>query len=131
MPTARILIVEDNHDAREMLKMLLESEGYQVGTAADGISALAAIETEKPQVALIDIGLPELDGYGVAHRVREQLGSDAVRLIALTGYGQPSDRKKTRAAGFDEHLTKPVDLAELKQVLVRAAENIEVSRKAE
>ncbi len=123
----RLLIVEDNADAREMLRMLLESEGYRVATTGDGISALAAIAVERPDVALIDIGLPELDGFGVAQRVRAQFGPEEVRLIALTGYGQASDREKTRAAGFDEHLTKPVDIRKLRETLAKITTQAESS----
>ncbi len=118
----RLLIVEDNQDACDMLKMLLDAEGYVVRTAGDGIAALAAIEAEPPDIALVDLGLPELDGYEVAKRVRRKLSSDEMRLIALTGYGQPSDRKKTRAAGFDDHLTKPVDLEALLAAVSRSTD---------
>jgi CheY-like chemotaxis protein len=113
----RLLVVEDDTDGRDMLQRLLETYGYQVTTAADGLSALRAIELEQPDVAFVDIGLPELDGYGVARHVRQKKGIDQTYLVALTGYGQPADRKRARDAGFDDHLTKPVKMDELLRIL--------------
>jgi CheY-like chemotaxis protein len=117
----KILIVEDNSDTRDMMKMLLESYGYAVVTAGDGRSALEVLETKRPDVALVDIGLPEVDGYEVARRARRQRpdGSGAY-LVALTGYGRPADRKKAQEAGFDDHLTKPVDMDAIWKVLEAA-----------
>lgn len=117
----RILIVEDNSDTRDMMKMLLESYGYEIVTAGDGRSALELLEAERPDVALVDIGLPEMDGYEVARRARRKRpdGSGAY-LVALTGYGRPADRKKAQEAGFDDHLTKPVDMDVLWKVLEAA-----------
>ena len=103
-----ILVVEDNADAREMLRVALELDGHHVEVAADGLEGVETALRLHPDVALVDIGLPGLDGYEVARRVRESLGDD-VRLIALTGYGQAEDRRRTREAGFDAHLVKPVD----------------------
>jgi CheY-like chemotaxis protein len=119
----RILLVEDNEYLRDTTQILLESEGYQVGVAADGLSALTAIEVERPDVALVDIGLPELDGYALAQRVREHHVCDHTYLVALTGFGQEADRRRAFEAGFDEHLTKPVDLEHLNRVLHRAVVN--------
>jgi CheY-like chemotaxis protein len=116
----RILLVEDNEYLRDTTQILLESEGYQVGVAADGLSALTAIEIERPDIALIDIGLPELDGYGVARRAREHRICDRTYLIALTGFGQETDRQRAFEAGFDEHITKPIELEQLTRVLQRA-----------
>jgi CheY-like chemotaxis protein/anti-sigma regulatory factor (Ser/Thr protein kinase) len=116
-----ILIVEDNADAREMLQLLLECDGHQVTSVGDGHAAIASIEDLHPDVALVDIGLPRLDGYQVAQRIRETLSDQQPFLVALTGYGQPSDREKTREAGFDAHLTKPVDIGELKSTLLHAS----------
>lgn len=113
----KLFLVEDNDDARNTLKMLLELEGFQVGTAADGLSAVEAITREKPDVAIVDVGLPEIDGFEVARRIRETLSPDEVCLVALTGYGQPKDRLKALEAGFDEHLTKPVDTPKLFSLL--------------
>jgi signal transduction histidine kinase len=106
--TRKILVVEDNADAREMLRVALELDGHRVDVAADGPAGVDAAVRGHPDVALIDIGLPGLDGYEVARRIRESLGGD-VMLVALTGYGQASDRQRTHDAGFDAHLVKPVD----------------------
>jgi PAS domain S-box-containing protein len=105
----RILVVEDNADGREALAALLRLAGHEVAEAATGREALAAAERQPPEVVLLDIGLPDLDGYQVAAALRASLG-DRVRLIALTGYGQPGDRERVRGAGFDAHLLKPVGL---------------------
>ncbi|MFL5430666.1 MAG: ATP-binding protein [Myxococcales bacterium] len=116
----RIVLVEDNDDIRESLADYLVSLGYQLWTAADGPSGLAAILERRPEVALVDIGLPVLDGYAVARHVREKLG-DSVRLVAVTGYGQAEDRERALSAGFDEHMRKPVTLPELEELLVEFA----------
>jgi len=115
----RVLIVEDNDDAREMLKMLLEHEGHEVFEAADGTEGVRAASRLHPDLALVDLGLPILDGYEVARFIRRQ-DHQPQRLVALTGYGQSADRERALKAGFDEHLVKPVDpdrLAELLQHL--------------
>jgi two-component system CheB/CheR fusion protein len=113
----KIVLVEDNADAREMLKMLLELDGYTVATAADGQQGLDTILAEKPNFAIVDIGLPKLDGLEVARQVRAASTDRDVCLVALTGYGQQQDHDAVLAAGFDEHLVKPVDARELKRVL--------------
>lgn len=107
----RILIVEDNADAREMLRIALELAGHGVSEATDGPSGVAAIEKLRPDIALIDLGLPGFDGYELARRVRD--AGLPVQLIALTGYGQPDDRRRAREAGYEVHLVKPVDPAAL------------------
>jgi len=115
----RVLIVEDNDDAREMLKLLLEHEGHEVYEAIDGTEAVRAAVRLRPDLALVDVGLPILDGYEVARFIRRQ-DYQPQRLVALTGYGQPVDRERALSAGFDDHLVKPVDpdrLAELLQQL--------------
>jgi signal transduction histidine kinase/ActR/RegA family two-component response regulator len=112
-----VMLVDDNVDARAMLQTYLELHGYRVTVAADGQEAVEAILRERPQVAVVDIGLPKLNGYEVAAQLREVLKKDCLRLIALTGYGQFSDRKKAFAAGFDEHLVKPVDMDRLMRVI--------------
>jgi signal transduction histidine kinase/PAS domain-containing protein len=109
----RVLLVDDNIDAVEIMKDVLASRGHIVVTAHDGPTALRAAAEFKPEVAVLDIGLPVMDGYELATLLRAQLGSAPPRLIALTGYGQESDRARTRAAGFDTHLVKPVEIAEL------------------
>jgi signal transduction histidine kinase/ActR/RegA family two-component response regulator len=107
-PRRRILVVEDNADAREMLRLLLELDGHEVYGAADGPGGLEAAEHLRPDVALIDVGLPGFDGYELARRLRTAVGA-AIHLVALTGYGQPEDRRRAHEAGFDAHLVKPVD----------------------
>ena len=105
----RILIVEDNADSREVLQLILERDGHRVDACADGLSGVERALTLKPDLMVVDLGLPGLDGFGVARRVRASLGR-AVYLVALTGYGQPEDRRRALDAGFDTHLTKPVDV---------------------
>jgi CheY-like chemotaxis protein len=112
-----ILLVEDNPDIRETLKDLLELHGHRVEEASDGRSAVNMVLSQRPQVALVDIGLPELDGYQVAELVRASAGGSDTRLIALTGYGHPEDRKRALDAGFDAHLVKPVSSDDLSQIL--------------
>jgi CheY-like chemotaxis protein len=106
----RVLVVDDNLDAAEMLAEWLGAVGHGVRVAADGPSALELAAEFKPEVALLDIGLPVMDGYEVARRLRDLPGGAAMRLIALTGYGQESDHERSRRAGFEDHLVKPVDL---------------------
>jgi signal transduction histidine kinase/ActR/RegA family two-component response regulator len=104
----RIVLVEDNADAREMLRFALQLAGHEIHEAHDGPSGLAAIQRVRPDVALVDIGLPHFDGYELARKTRSMIGA-AVRLVALTGYGQPDDRRQALEAGFDVHLVKPVE----------------------
>jgi signal transduction histidine kinase len=112
----RILLVEDDDDTRAMLRAALELEGHTVEVAADGVAALARAVEWRPEVALVDIGLPGLDGYEVARRMRERLGP-GVRLVALTGHGQMQDRLRAMEAGFDAHLIKPFEFDELERAL--------------
>ena len=107
----RILLVDDNADAITMLRDMLTDLGYQVAVAYDGPQALSALESFQADVAVIDIGLPVIDGYELAGQIRGD--GHVPRLIAMTGYGQPADRVRSRQAGFDEHLVKPVDVAAL------------------
>ncbi len=113
----RILLVEDSEDGREMLGALLRLAGHEVQGVGDGAAGLQWMRRELPDVALVDIGLPELDGYALARAVRALPGGERVLLLAVTGYGQPEDRAKALAAGFDDHLVKPVDLEGLSRVL--------------
>ncbi len=106
----RVLVVDDNEDALVLLAELLRSAGHVVMVANDGPTALEASKSFHPDIAILDIGLPAMDGYELAARMRAQLGEGVPRLIALTGYGQDSDRARARQAGFEEHLTKPVDV---------------------
>jgi len=113
----RILVVDDNRDAAASLAMLLDIDGHQTSTANDGAAALAAIRERRPDLVLLDIGLPLLNGYEVCRRVRAEPWGNEVTLIALTGWGQDEDRERSRAAGFDGHLVKPVDLGALSNLL--------------
>jgi signal transduction histidine kinase len=112
----RILLVEDNSDARQALKDLLEMWGHQVQVAQDGLGGVAVALREQPELALVDIGLPGLDGYSVAQELRSRVGQD-IRLVAITGYGGSEDRYKALQAGFDHHLVKPVKPDELNRLL--------------
>ncbi|HET9930144.1 MAG TPA: ATP-binding protein [Polyangiaceae bacterium] len=113
----RILVVDDNEDAAELLGYLLGTLGHTVCVANNGLNALERAAAFAPEVAVVDLGLPLMDGYELAGRLREVCKDEGLRLIALTGYGQPEDRARTRAAGFDAHLVKPVEVAELEAVL--------------
>ena len=112
---ARVLLVDDNRDAAEMLAEVLREMGHQVTVAHDGPGALAAMQEMTPDIALLDIGLPMMDGYELARRLKSLL--PGLRLVAITGYGQESDRMHSRQAGFDFHLVKPVDLPALTEAL--------------
>lgn len=112
-----ILVVDDNRDVTESLAFLLENDGHQVLTAYDGISALETAQIKRPDIILMDIGLPGMDGYAVVQALRQNHELERSMLIALTGYGQPDDRKKSIASGFDEHLVKPVDIEKLRKLL--------------
>lgn len=114
----QILVVDDNEDAAEMLVHALVSKGHRARMAHDGPTALRICEEFKPSVAVLDIGLPVMDGYELAGRLRELSGMQHLRLIAVTGYGQETDRQRTSAAGFDRHLVKPIDFEELESALL-------------
>src|SRR5262249_37071672 len=114
-----ILLVEDNPDARDALRALLEVSGHHVEVAADGPSGIELARQVHPDVTLVDIGLPGLDGYEVARTLRAERG-EALRL-ALTGYGQPPDRRRALEAGFDAHLVKPVEADALNRILAGAS----------
>lgn len=114
----RVLVVDDNHDALTLLADALSGVGYEVRSAHDGPEALNVAAAFKPQVAVLDIGLPVMDGYELATRLRAMTGLNGLRLIAVTGYGQDSDRRRSGLAGFDAHLVKPVSLEELLRALV-------------
>jgi len=112
----RVLIVEDHPDARESLRLLLEFWGHQVEVAADGLRGIQVALAWKPEVAIVDIGLPLLDGYEVARQLRAALDAP-IRLIALTAYRSPEDIRRAHEAGFDIHLAKPADPGEIRQLL--------------
>ncbi|HEX6903217.1 MAG TPA: ATP-binding protein [Thermoanaerobaculia bacterium] len=116
----RILVVDDNEDTAEMMSLLLELEGHDVQVAHSGPSALEAAAARRPDVIVLDIGLPGLDGYQVAQRLRQDPAFKDVILIAASGYGQEADRRRSWEAGFDHHLVKPVDPGELRRLLVEA-----------
>jgi CheY-like chemotaxis protein len=116
----RILVIEDNPDGRETLRVLLALLGHQVKVAGDGLEGVSLALSWRPEVALVDIGLPRLDGFEVARRLRAALGP-RIFLIAQTGYGRPEDRRQGLAAGFDVHLVKPLQLEDLCHWLTVAA----------
>jgi signal transduction histidine kinase len=113
----RILVADDNNDALESLATLLQLSGHEVYTAPNGAMALESAEQHRPEVALLDIGMPKLDGYEVARRIRAQPWGQRITLVALTGWGQDSDRRRSQEAGFDSHLVKPLDLDKLTELL--------------
>jgi len=121
VPRLRIVTVDDNHDAADTLALLLGRLGADVAVAYDGESALEAIRAERPRLALVDLGMPVVDGFEVARRVREDPALDGVTLVALSGWGQEPDRRRSRAAGFDHHLVKPVDFDALRALLASLA----------
>jgi two-component system CheB/CheR fusion protein len=116
-PRLRVLVVEDNDDVARSLVMLLELWGHDAKIADRAEAALEAVQTHRPAVVLMDIGLPGMDGYEVAKMLRRQEGCDTPMLVAMTGYGQDEDRRRAREAGFDLHLVKPVDPDVLQELL--------------
>lgn len=116
-PTLRVLIAEDNQDSANSMKMLLESLGYEAHVVNDGEAAIKAVGDLQPQVILMDIGLPNLSGYGAARRIRAENPGMAMRIIALTGLGHKVDRLRSAEAGIDHHMVKPPDLAALQRIL--------------
>jgi len=111
--TRRVLLVDDNVDAVESMEILLQAFGYEVATALHPELALGKIDSFAPAAAVIDIGLPGMDGYALAAEIRRRLAGKPMRLIAFTGYGSPDDLARSRAAGFDTHLVKPVEIESL------------------
>jgi two-component system CheB/CheR fusion protein len=118
-PKRRILVIEDNADAAQMLQALLEIRGHEVHVASNGPDALALLREREVDVVLCDVGLPDMSGYDIALAMRADASLRELPLVALTGYGQPEDRRRTKQAGFNEHFTKPVDLAAIDAVLRR------------
>ena len=117
----RILVVDDNLDAAQMLAALLEVQGHAVSVEYDARGAIERARRERPDVLLLDIGLPDMDGYELARRLRAQPESADATLVALSGYGQNQDREEAHQAGFDHYLVKPADLGQVSEVLARAA----------
>ena len=112
----RILVVDDNVDAAESAAEILRLLGNEVSVVHDGLSAVHAVEVWQPEIVLLDIGLPGIDGYEVAKRVRQSAFGKNVMLVALTGWGQDQDKQRTSDSGFDQHWVKPVGLDKLKEI---------------
>jgi CheY-like chemotaxis protein len=121
VPPLRLMVVDDNKDAADMLAMLLQIEGHEVSVEHDAQAAFARALSERPPVMLLDIGLPFMDGFELARRLRADPATASSTLIALTGYGRDDDRLRSREAGFDHHLVKPVDPKELTALLAALA----------
>ncbi|HWA98935.1 MAG TPA: response regulator [Pirellulales bacterium] len=116
----RVLVVDDNEDGAKTLAMMLRVMGHEIRTAHDGVAALEVAEVFRPEVILLDIGMPRMDGYEACRAIRQKPWASSIRIVALTGWGHEEDRRKTRDAGFDDHLTKPVDSEVLIGVFGRA-----------
>jgi len=119
-PSRRVLVVDDNRDSAASMAAMLELLGHDVRTAHDGLAAVAAAEAFRPDVILMDVGMPRLNGYEATRRIRGQAWGRAATVVALTGWGQEADRAQSRDAGCTGHLVKPVDLADLLPYLERA-----------
>jgi CheY-like chemotaxis protein len=117
LPQKRVLVVDDNHDAANSLAMLLQFLGAEVDVAHSGREALEQFDASTPAVVLLDIGMPDMDGYQVARAIRAREAGRRVPLVALTGWGQEEDRRRAREAGFDHHLVKPADIDALQALL--------------
>ena len=115
----RIRVVDDNIDAAQSLAVLLTHMGHDVQVAHDGRAALEASRMNRPQIVLLDLGMPGVDGYNVVERLRRENGFDSIPFIAVTGHDGPEARRRTQASGFDEHLVKPVSLDALRKLLER------------
>jgi CheY-like chemotaxis protein len=113
----RVLVVDDNRDAAESMGLVLARAGAEVEVVHDGLSALDRVEKFHPAIVLLDIGMPDMDGYEVARRIRARAALRDVRLVALTGWGQAEDKRRSRDAGFDHHLIKPAGIDELRALL--------------
>ena len=114
----RILVVDDNHDSALSMAMMLQIMGHDTRTAHDGESAVSTAETFLPEVVLLDIGLPKLNGYEVAQRIREKTWGQSMYLIAVTGWGQDEDRQRSSEVGLNLHMVKPVEPAALEKLLI-------------
>jgi CheY-like chemotaxis protein len=115
--TRRVLVADDNEDAGESLAMLLRLDGHEVEVANNGTEAITVFDRMRPDVAILDIGMPGLSGYEVARKIREREAGNAVMLIAVTGWGQDADKARASEAGFDHHFTKPVEPEALSALL--------------
>ena len=121
IPSVRILIVDDNHDAADLMAEILRGEGHDVAVAHDGAAGLEQFGRFHPQLAILDLGLPEIDGYALARRVRAEPEFRATPLIALSGYTQAEDIERSRDAGFTHHLGKPADWKRLEAIISSVA----------
>jgi CheY-like chemotaxis protein len=119
-----VLVVDDNVDTVTTLAMLVQESGHEARTAFDGLAVLEAALDYRPNVVLLDIGLPGLNGFEVAKQLRQQPTLKNVVLVAMTGYGQESDRKRSQEAGFDHHLVKPGDFGKVLQILATVSESL-------
>jgi CheY-like chemotaxis protein len=132
----RILVVDDNDDAAATLALLLSLMGHETRTANNGVDAIEVAELFHPDVALLDIGMPKLNGYDAARRIRQKPWGREMLLVALSGWGQEADRTKSSGAGFDHHLVKPVDVAEIQRLIAqrhsvhRSAQRAEAPQRA-
>jgi CheY-like chemotaxis protein len=127
-PRSRILVVDDLRDSTDSLAMMLRAKGHDVRTAYDGYEAVEIALQYRPDVVILDIGMPRLNGYDAARMIREQSGGDSPMLIALTGWGHDENRLRTKEAGFDHHLVKPVDPAVLTKLLAERWEGAQGQR---
>src|SRR5262245_14919382 len=116
-PPLRVLVVDGNHDAADSLALVVTMLGHQTSTAYDGPTALQLARTSLPQIVLLDLALPKMDGYAVARGLREEIGLRNTLLVAVTGFGREEDRHRCQEAGFDHLMLKPLDLAELEKLL--------------
>ena len=124
----RILVVDDNHDSALSQAMMLSIMGHETRTAHDGESAVACAESFLPEVVLLDIGLPKLNGYEVAQRIRETSWGAGMFLIAVTGWGQEEDRQRSTEVGLNVHMVKPVEPAALEKILADLAQGVPIQR---
>ena len=115
----RIIVADDDLDTVEAMALLLRAIGHQVDVATSGSAVLELAGRTRPDIIFLDIGMPGMDGWELARRLREQLGTDAVRIVAVTGYGAKEDYLRSRKAGFDAHVQKPVDMALLHSILAQ------------
>jgi CheY-like chemotaxis protein len=114
--TRRILVADDNQDGAETMRMLLRLSGHEVHVAHSGSEAFELAKRVRPEIAVLDIGMPDLSGYEVAQRIRHEAWGEDITLIAVTGWGQSEDKRRALASGFNHHLTKPVDPAQLERL---------------
>ncbi len=121
----RILVVDDNRDAAESLALICRLFHHEVLTAHSGQQALECAEAFQPTLVLLDLGMPSMDGYETCRQMREQTWADSVTIVALTGWGQAEDRARSQAAGFDQHVIKPIEMATLQKLLAQSGREME------